>query len=80
MAYIVRNSNNSIVATIADNTVDTSTSIQLIGKNYVGYGTALNQNIVRMLENFAKTTSPTNPVAGQVWFDTNTNLEYRDVA
>jgi hypothetical protein len=73
MAYVVRNSNNNIVATVADNTVDNTTTIQLIGKNYVGYGAALNQNLVRMLEHFAKTSSPNNPITGQIWFDTTTS-------
>jgi hypothetical protein len=73
MAYVVRDSNNNIVATVADNTVDNTTTIQLIGKNYVGYGAALNQNLVRMLEHFAKTSSPNNPITGQIWFDTTTS-------
>jgi hypothetical protein len=73
MAYVVRDSNNNIVATVADNTVDSSTTIQLNGKNYVGYGAALNQNLVRMLEHFAKTSSPSNPITGQIWFDTTTS-------
>ena len=73
MAYVVRDSNNNIVATVADNTVDNSTTISLIGKNYVGYGTALNQNLVRMMEHFAKDTQPSNAIPGQIWFDTTTD-------
>ena len=73
MAYVVRDSNNNIVATVADNTVDNSTTISLIGKNYVGYGTALNQNLVRMLEHFAKNTQPSNAIPGQIWYDTTTD-------
>ena len=73
MAYVVRDSNNNIVATVADNTVDNSTTISLIGKNYVGYGTALNQNLVRMMEHFSKDTQPSNAILGQIWYDTTTD-------
>ena len=69
MAYNIKNSVGTVVATIADNAVDTSTSITLIGKNYVGYGEKQNQNFYYMLENFAKSTSPSNPVVGQLWYD-----------
>ena len=74
MAYTVRNSNNVVVATVADNSIDTSsTSVTLIGKNYVGYGQKANENLVYILENFAKTSAPTAPLTGQLWYDTSTN-------
>jgi hypothetical protein len=73
MAYTVRNSSNVVVATVADNSIDTSTDITLIGKNYTGYGQKLNENLIVLLENFSKTSAPVKPIRGQIWFDSNTN-------
>jgi hypothetical protein len=70
MAYNIRNSVGTVVATIADNSVDNSSSITLIGKNFVGYGERQNQNFYYLLENFAKSTPPSNPIRGQLWYDT----------
>jgi hypothetical protein len=73
MAYTIDLSNGTSLITggLSDGTVDTShTSLVLIGKNYAGYGQFLNDNFVRLLENFANSTSPANPLAGQLWWDT----------
>lgn len=76
MAYTIRNTRNQLVATVADGAVDSTTNIRLIGKNYVGYGTALNENLIAMLENFASGTAPNKPVQGMLWYDTSTNDLY----
>jgi hypothetical protein len=70
MAYSINKSDGSILATVADGQIDQfSTSITLIGKNYSGFGEALNENFVKILENFADTEQPDNPIRGQIWFD-----------
>lgn len=74
MAYTINKTNGSILATVADGTIDTTTDLTLIGKNYSGYGEILNENYVALLENFANSTQPTNPIAGQIWWDTSGNL------
>jgi len=74
MAYQINKTDGSIVATVADGQVDTlSTNLTLIGKNYSGFGEALNENFIKLLENFASTTTPTRPIKGQVWFDSSEN-------
>ena len=74
MAYQVNKTDGTIVATVADGQVDTlSTDLTLIGKNFSGFGEALNENFVKLLENFSSTTQPTNPIKGQVWFDGTEN-------
>jgi hypothetical protein len=80
MSYIITNTQGATVATVADGTVDsTSTSLTLIGKNYAGYGVFLNDNYVKLLENFSKGSEPTSPLNGQLWFDsTNRVLKIRD--
>ena len=69
MAYTINHYNGTLLTTVADGTVDTSTDLTLIGKNYAGYGQAQNDNFVWLLENFANTTQPPAPLAGQIWYD-----------
>ena len=70
MAYTVTKSAGTVITTVADGTVNTtSTSLTLIGKNYAGYGIFLNENYVQLLENFSNTTPPTAPLTGQLWYD-----------
>jgi hypothetical protein len=72
MPYIINRSNGTPIITLQDGTVDTSTSVGLVGRNYVGYGEIQNENFVFLLENFAHTTPPSRPIIGQTWFDTST--------
>lgn len=77
MAYNITQTNGAelISGGLTDGTIDnTTTSLTLVGKNYPGYGTFLNQNMVRMVENFANGSSPTGPLPGQLWWDTSTKL------
>lgn len=75
MAYTIIKSNGSVLTTIADGTINTtSTSLGLPGRNYAGYGQSIDTNFVHMVENFADSTPPPNPLRGQLWFDTNNNI------
>jgi len=77
MAYNITTSNGAelISGGLADGTIDTTnTSLTLVGKNYPGYGLFLNQNMVRIVENFANGSSPTGPLPGQLWWDTSAKL------
>lgn len=77
MAYTIIKSNGTILATIADGTINTtSTSLALPGRNFAGYGQSLDTNFVHQLENFADTTPPQNPLRGQLWFNTTNNTLY----
>lgn len=70
MAYTINKTDGTILATVADGQVDTlSSDITLIGKNYSGFGESLNENLIKMLENFSSTASPVHPIRGQIWFD-----------
>lgn len=74
MAYTINKTNGSVIATIADGTIDNTTDLTLIGKNYSGYGELLNENLVKLLENFASGSAPSNKLAGQLWWDTTNSL------
>ena len=72
MAYQINKTDGSIVSTVADGQTDTlSTSLTLIGKNYSGFGEALNENFIKLLENFSSSATPSHPIKGQIWFDTS---------
>jgi len=78
MAYTINKTDGSVAFStnngkITDGTVDNSTSLQLFGKNFSGFGEGLNENLVKLLENAASTSAPTSPLKGELWFDTNTS-------
>lgn len=77
MAYTINKTDGTILANVPDGQIDRlSSDLTLIGKNYSGFGEALNENLVKLLENFASTTRPPRPVRGQIWFDaTETKLK-----
>lgn len=72
MAYTIVKSDGNVLTTIPDGTINTtSTSLGLPGRNYAGYGQALDTNFVHLTENFADSTVPPNPIRGQLWCDTS---------
>lgn len=75
MPYIVNftDKENKTPITVYDNTSNSDTSVNFPGRNYPGYGTIIAENFLHLLENFASTTAPANPVEGQLWFDANTD-------
>jgi len=73
MAYTINKTDGTVVTTITDGTVDNTTTLQLFGKSYSGFGEGLNENLVKLLENAASTSAPTAPLKGELWFDTTTN-------
>ena len=77
MAYTIVKTDGTVLTTIPDGTINTtSTSIGLPGKNYAGYGLALDTNFVHTLENFASASPPPNALRGQLWFNTNNSTLY----
>ena len=75
MAYTITTTAGATLASIADGTVNsTATSLTLIGKNYAGYGIFLNENYIKLLENFTNSSAPTAPLTGQLWYDSTNAL------
>jgi hypothetical protein len=70
MPYILYKSNGTTLATVPDASLDSTTSLQFVGRNYSGYGQIVNENFVKLLENFSKNTPPANSIIGQLWYDT----------
>jgi hypothetical protein len=74
MAYTINKFNGTELVVLEDGTIDTSTSLNLVGRNYVGYGEAQNENFVFLLENFSNAAPPSRPLKGQTWFNSQNNL------
>ena len=79
MAYQVDRFNGTFLVSVADGTIDTTTDIRLVGKNYAGYGEVQNENFLHLLENFANTSAPPKAITGQIWYDSaNKKLRFYD--
>ncbi len=73
MAYTV-NKTSSGSYTVQDGVVNTQTDLSFIGKGYAGYGEKIAENFLHLLENFTSSTAPSKPIAGQLWYDSNTSI------
>lgn len=70
MTYNITKSDGSLLINLEDGQLDnTVSSLTLVGKNLINYGLYQNQNFIKLLENFASSTEPSAPLAGQLWFD-----------
>ena len=75
MSYIINNTRGQIVAVVGDGTINTTaTDLALVGRAVTNYGDFQNENYVYLLENFANGTAPTQPILGQLWYDSSTDL------
>lgn len=71
MSYRLNKTNGELLIELVDGQIDnTSTDLVLVGRNYKGFGEFLNENYIKLLENFAKTSAPGKPLTGQLWYDT----------
>lgn len=79
MAYTINKFDGTLLSSVDDGTIDQSTSLRFVGKNYAGYGEIQNENFLHLLESFASSNSPARPISGQLWFDAGTNkLKFYD--
>jgi len=74
MSYTINLTDGAIFAVIADGTINTASSMTLVGQNYAGYGAFLDTNFVHLLENSSNTTPPGAPLTGQLWWDSANTL------
>lgn len=72
MAYSIpyTDETNNGVITVVDNTLNEETSIKFPGRNFSGYGPAIAENFLHLLENFSSPSPPPRPTEGQIWYDT----------
>ena len=71
MSYIINKRDGTQITTVLEGTTDTTaTSLTLVGQNYIGWGEIFQENLVHLMENFARSAIPANALVGQLWFDT----------
>lgn len=68
MSTIIKNTRNQTIATLANMELNTSTSLDLIGRGYAGFGQYIQGDLYRLMEHFASDTPPASPVEGQMWY------------
>jgi len=74
MSYSINKTDGTLLIDLLDGTIDqTATDLTLVAKNVSNYGEYLNENFVKLLENFSATSAPNNPISGQIWFDSSEN-------
>lgn len=79
MTYSINRANGTFLTSVPDGTLDSTTDLKFIGKNYAGFGTIQNENFLYLLESFSNTVAPTKPISGQVWYDSGTKkLKFYD--
>lgn len=76
MAYTINKTNGTALLTLNDGVLNTTYTTSLIGRTYTNYGEALNENFIKLLENSANSSAPSNPLTGELWWDSsNTQLK-----
>jgi hypothetical protein len=79
MTYRVDRYNGTFLTNVSDGTIDNTTDLKFVGRNYTGYGEVQNENFLHLLENFANTVPPLKPIIGQIWYDSvNKKLKFYD--
>lgn len=74
MAYTINRTDGTLLVELIDGILDVDTTdISLVGRNYTGFGEAVNENFIKLLENFANTNQPSAPLTGQLWYDKSEN-------
>lgn len=74
MAYKLNKTDGSVLTDLIDGILDTDTTdLALVGRNFTGFGEFINENFIKLLENFSNPNEPLTPLKGQIWYDTTEN-------
>lgn len=82
MAYLLNKTTGQLLINLVDGTADgpdinpgqNVSDLDLFGKNYPLYGQWLDENFIKLLQNFANSTAPTKPLQGELWYNTSTGF------
>jgi hypothetical protein len=69
MSYIVNRTDGNIAAVVNDGVIDTTTSLNLVGKGVPNYAETVAEDLVSLLENYASVLAPRRPLPGQLWYN-----------
>ena len=74
MSYKLNKTDGTLLTDLVDGVLDRNTTdIALVGRNYTGFGEFINENFIKLMENFANANEPVSPLRGQLWYDTSEN-------
>lgn len=73
MGYIINRYSGEILTTVEDGTINLTTEVKLVGRNFAGYGETQNENFLHLMENFSNPTPPGKPLSGMIWYDSTAN-------
>ena len=74
MATQIKNFNGNVLANIPDKSLDTTSStLELPGTGYQNYGSHVLDNLVWIMQHFARDAAPDHAVKGQIWLDTTSD-------
>lgn len=79
MPYILNKTNGNKITIVDDASLDVTTDLVFVGRNYAGYGEIVNENFLKLLENFSNTTAPEKPILGQIWFNSSSDIKRLNV-
>lgn len=71
MSYTINLTDGTIFAVIPDGTLNSNSSMYLVGQNFENYGQYIDSNFIHLLENSANDTAPLAPLTGQLWWDSS---------
>lgn len=74
MTYTLNNFDGTPFANIPDGTINTSTALTFVGKNYANYGNVLDENYLYLMQNFSNISAPANAITGQLWWNSSSNI------
>ena len=69
MSYVVRHKDGSSLVVLSDQEVNGDYGVTFTGRRVNSYGEIQQDNFLWLMENFASTSQPVNPVVGQTWYD-----------
>jgi alpha-tubulin suppressor-like RCC1 family protein len=68
--FKVTKSDETTLVNLFEETIDITTAdIALVGQGATDYGLYVNENFIKLLENFSSRSKPKHPLTGQLWFD-----------
>lgn len=73
MPYTINNYDGSVLTVVNDGETKQISGITLTGKDSANYGEKMNENFVYLLQSFAGSDTPENPIYGQLWYDSANN-------
>lgn len=79
MPYEIKKTNGELILDegFIENNIDRKTlPVAIVGKLTADYGVYQSENFVHLLENFAHTDKPTNPLKGMIWYNTTNQSLY----